>query len=402
MYLNEGRARALLEQEGLDALVVTRPLNLLYVAGFHSGWVDIDAFGIVPRSPQIPTTLIVGHRGLVTLSADRTWVSNVRTFNQIYAGRLMAKPGDLSYKLHAITPAIDEELQRLLREAKHIDTHDAYEALATTLRELGLDKGRLGFDELEVGEVAREQYLLDITPRRAFEMVRRIRMVKTPDEVEELRSAGRINRVAVEETLGTLKEGADLTEAAITYRTAIVRQGGVPAAHGGYGSGAGERSLAARYHHTLKKGDVMWASGVSSYNAYFSDSVRTYVVGSPTARQAEAHKLLGTIFDRLEGIQRPNLNSSEIAKLAIQTVKDGGRDVDHLEMNIHTMGVEIVELQHQPWDEGFLLEPNVCFCVYFLYKPDADIFSIEHNYVVRQDGRWEELDTLPHSLIQIS
>ena len=48
MYLNEERARDLLEQEGLDALVVTRPLNVYYVAGFHSGWVDIDAFGIVP------------------------------------------------------------------------------------------------------------------------------------------------------------------------------------------------------------------------------------------------------------------------------------------------------------------------------------------------------------------
>ena len=65
------------------------------------------------------------------------------------------------------------------------------------------------------------------------------------------------------------------------------------------------------------------------------------------------------------------------------------------------MGVEIVELQHQPWEEGFQLEPNVCFCVFLLYKPESDVFAIEHNYVVTDDG-WEQLDTLPHSLIQVS
>ena len=280
MYLNEERARKLMEQEGLDAVVVTRPLNVLYVAGYHSGWVDIDSLGIVPRSPLIPTTLVVAHRGLVTLAADRTWVENVRTFNHKYTGRLVPKPGEHSYRLHPTSPSIDKELHRLIREAQHIDTYDAYEALAIALRELGLDRGRLGFDEMEVGEIVRERHLPDMTSTRAFELVRRIRMVKTSDEIEELRAAARMNRAAVEEALGVIKEGADLADVAITYRSAIIKLGGVPAAHGGFGSGAGERSLAARYHHTLIKGDVMWASGVSSYNSYFSDTVRTYVVGS--------------------------------------------------------------------------------------------------------------------------
>jgi hypothetical protein len=53
-------------------------------------------------------------------------------------------------------------------------------------------------------------------------------------------------------------------------------------------------------------------------------------------------------------------------------------------------------------EEGFPLEPNVCFCVFLLYKPDRDVFAIEHNYVVRQDGSSEQLDTLPHDLIQVS
>ena len=382
-------------------MVVTRPFNVLYVAGYHSGWVDIDSCGIVPRSPQIPTTLVVAHRGLVTLAADRTWVKNIRTFNHKYTGRLAPKPGQHSYRLHPTSAPIDEELQRLIREARHIDTFEVYEALATALRELGLDRGRLGFDEREVGDVVRERHLPDMTPSRAFELVRRIRMVKTPHEIEELRAAGRINRAALEETLGVINEGSDLAESAITYKSAIVRRGGVPAPHGGYGTGAGERSLAARYHHTLKKGDVMWVSGVSSYNSYYSDMVRTYIVGPLSSRQAEAHRLLETAFAQLEPVQRLGTNSSEVAKSVIQTVTDGGGDVNGLEMNIHTMGVEIVELQHQPWEKGFCLETNVCFCVFLLYKPESDVFAIEHNYVVTDDG-WEQLDTFPHGLIQVS
>ena len=37
MYLNEERARDLLEREGLDALVVTRPSTSTYVAGVGGG-----------------------------------------------------------------------------------------------------------------------------------------------------------------------------------------------------------------------------------------------------------------------------------------------------------------------------------------------------------------------------
>ncbi len=402
MYLNEERARQILEQEGLDALVVTRPLNLLYVAGFHNGWVDIDAFGIVPRSPQIPTTLLVGHRGLPTLAADHTWVKNIRTFDQKYTGNLTPRPGEVSYKLHTTTPTIDAELQRLLREAKHIPTYDQFEALAKTLVELGLDQGRIAFDEMEVGETAKKQRLPNMTSERGFELVRRIKMVKTPDEVEELRAAARITTAAIEETLGTLKEGADLSQAPLTFRAAIARQGGFPAGHGGYVSGSGERSLVSRYHHKLKKGDVMWTSGVASYNAYYSDFVRTYVVGPPTPEQAETHSLLEKTFEHLDAVKRPGVNSSKVAKSIIQTVKDAGGDVDHLEMNIHTMGVEIVELQHQPWEEGFPLEPNVCFCVFVLYKPGMDVFSIERNYVVNQDGSWEVLDTISPGLLQVN
>ena len=79
MYLNEARARDLMERNNLDAVVVSSPLNLLYTTGFHSGWVGIDAWGIVPRSPDIPKTMVLGHAGLMTLAADRTWIEDVRT-----------------------------------------------------------------------------------------------------------------------------------------------------------------------------------------------------------------------------------------------------------------------------------------------------------------------------------
>ncbi len=85
---------------------------------------DIDAFGIVPRSPEIPTTLVVGHRGLLSVAADRTWVKSIRSYNQNYAGRLAPKPGQLSYQFHPTTPAIEQEFQRLIRDARHTDTFD--------------------------------------------------------------------------------------------------------------------------------------------------------------------------------------------------------------------------------------------------------------------------------------
>ena len=402
MYLNEARARDLMERNNLDAVVVSSPLNLLYTTGFHSGWVEIDAWGIVPRSPDIPKTMVIGHGGLMTLAADRTAIDVIRTWENAYIGRICPIPGQPHDALQPTTPAIDEEIGRLLGKAQHLNTNNEYEALALTLRELGLDKARLGFDELEAGEITKERHLADIEIRGARDLMFRVRMVKTPDEIGQLREAARLNDEATRETIDSIEEGMDVADVAIAYRSAVAKRGGAPAQHGGYIAGIGEMGLAGRYGYRLKRGDVMLAGTVASYGSYYNDPIRTVVVGGPTSSQAQAHSHLERAFEELTPLMRPGINSAEVGKSLWDTVKREGGDVDHLEMNLHTMGLDIVEIQHQFRQEGFLLEPGVCFCILLFYRaPECgEIFSLEHNYLVTEDG-WEQLEKTPQHLLEV-
>jgi Xaa-Pro aminopeptidase len=260
----------------------------------------------------------------------------------------------------------------------------------------------MGFDELDVGDIVRERHLPQLQPRAARALLMHIRVVKTPGEVEALVHAARLNQAALEETLATIQEGADVANLATTFRRAVATRGGMPAPHGGYLSGSAERAVAARHHHVLRKGDVLFAGAVSTFNSYYSDFLRTYVVGPPTPAQARAHRLLEMAFAHVTPLLKPGMNSGEPATALFRAIEREGGNVHNVGLNVHTMGLEIVEVQHPVGQKGFLLEPNVCFCLYLLYKSpeDGNIFSIEHNYMVTQDG-CQQLDTLPDRLIEV-
>ena len=403
MYLNQARAKDLMERNNLDGLVVTSRTNLLYVTDFLNSGVEIEGIGILPRSPNIPPTLIIGHKSVPPLATNSTWIKNILTFEQTAYAGLFPHPGDSYESFMPTSPAIEAELHRILKEGRKTPANNPLEALAYGLRELGLDKARLGFDELEMGEVLQERHLPELRTRGARDLLLQVRLVKTPEEVNQLRRAAEVNQDALQEALRVPAEGVDVADVATAFRLALVKRGAVPAAHGGFLTGSGERGLAARYHHVLKKGDVLFGGAVSSYNSYYSDFLRTYVVGRPTTRQAAAHSLLEASFDQLETLRKPSINSSEIGKSIAQTITREGGDVNQLGLNIHSMGLDIVEIAHHRFQDGFMLEPNVCFDVYALYKEPVggDVFSIEHNYIVTDDG-WEPLDTMPHHLIEVA
>ena len=402
MYLNYPRALAMMERDNLGGLVVTAPKNLSYVTGYRSSGVDIDAYGILPRSPESLPTLVMAHRALVSLAANPSWIENILTFEQTQYASLFPQPGAAYDQLVPTTPTIEAEMRRLLNHARNLQTNDGLEGLAQALRELGLEESRLGFDDLEVAEELKAQHLPELVSRGAHDILRRIRLVKTPEEMQNLRRAAELTQEALKETINVAGEGADVAEVADAFRLAAVKRGAVPAGHGGFLTGSAERGLAAQYHHRMKQGEVFLFGCVASYQGYFSDFVRTVVVGPPSEEQTKAHHLLESSFDRLNSIIGPGINTSEIAGAIADTVVTEGGDIGRLALNIHSMGQDIVEIQHHMRQPGFMLEPGVCFCVYPLYKSAeaGDVFSIEHNYLVTDDG-WELLDTWPHGIIAL-
>ena len=143
MNLNEVRAYAFMESNGLDALVATTPANVRYVSDFGGTGYPLETFAVLPRSPSIPPTLGAGHRALVLLAANPTWMPSFVTFEQVQFANIFPQPGDSPDQLLSITPEVDGEVRRLLKEARKTGADNPVEALARTLRNLQLERATL-------------------------------------------------------------------------------------------------------------------------------------------------------------------------------------------------------------------------------------------------------------------
>ena len=401
MFLNQARATELMEASNLDGLVVSTPVNVRYVSNFSGLGRELDAFAVLPRSSSIPPTLGVGHRGIVMLAADPTWMPNIVTFEQTQFANVFPQPGLPYNELVCTTPEIKQQMRLLLTQSRNLPTNDGVEAIALCLKELGLDKARLGFDDLYVAQVLRERHRLEVRATVAGELLQQSRLIKTADELHCIRQASRINQEALQETYDMAREGVDVADLAFVYRAAVMRMGGVQGGGQGFQTGPAETGLAEQLHKTLKKGDVLPTGGLAAYNSYNSDFGRSLVVGPPNRGVRKAHKVMAEAIEDVATLIGPGVRTSVLLHSTMNSVSRRGGDVNRLGLYCHSIGLEILEFAHHVGMNGFVLEPGVTFCLYVMYRCETGEFlALEEQYIVAEDGT-ESMCSMPLQMVEL-
>ena len=404
MYLNEAKASAVMESSGIDGLIVTAEANLRYVSGFGGTGHPMETFAVLPRSPSIPPTLGAGHRALVLLAANPTWMSNLVTYEQMQFANVFPQPGGSPDELLPITPEIDAELRRLLKEARKTGSDNPVESLARTLRELRLDRARLGFDDMYLAHRLREEHLRDLRIAPARETMFRIRLVKTAEELANVRRAAEVNQAAFQEAVAAVGDGVDTADVVAAFASAALRMGAAPAWQG-FLTGPFETVGWNQLHKILRRGDVLPAGGLTAYNSYHSDIGRSIVVGPSTPALRRAHGVVRAAFDGLSPHIRPGAATGELFESVMEGAGRAGGDENRLGVYCHSIGLEVLELphpvRHDPEREGFVLAPDVTFCVFVMYRsPETGhVVSAEEQYIVTETG-CESLCELPLELIE--
>jgi Xaa-Pro aminopeptidase len=97
----------------------------------------------------------------------------------------------------------------------------------------------VAFDDLRVGCEVRRRLGDRIQVVDALHHFRRIRMVKTPGELDLLRKAAAMNDVAVREAVAAATSGRPMADMVNAYRLSMVRQGGTFLGQRGMMFGAG-------------------------------------------------------------------------------------------------------------------------------------------------------------------
>jgi Xaa-Pro aminopeptidase len=266
-----GRVRARMRERGVDVLFVTSPANLFYLTAFQSIWYP-------PRAPV----------GVVVTADDERLVF-------------------CDYERH----------ETLARETAHYDDavfyryEDVLDTIAETFRARGWLEGTIG---LERWSPAPGAPLLDALGSRLGELggkivsgdwvVDRVRLVKSPAEIEFVRRAGAIVDAAFDDLEEHVRPGQTELEIAARLDAVMAEHGGERAAIQtmvSAGPGVWCRTHAPPTRRPVEAGDVMYVDACGVVNRYHADVCRTFAVGRD---HPEARAILDVTAQSVEEVRR--------------------------------------------------------------------------------------------------
>ncbi len=251
--------------------------------------------------------------------------------------------------------------------------------------------------------------------------VRKVRMVKSPWEIEMMRKAGEISRAVAEAVPVTLREGMTELELSIALETVARNAGhlglirlrgfnmdmyfghvlsGPEAATPAYGDTAtGGRGVSPAFgqgasERRIRAGEVVSVDTMLNYQGYLSDQTRNFCLGSPPPRLMESYRVVQTIHQRLQDVVRPGTITGEIYALVCQWVEETGLDpwfmghgTGRISFIGHGLGIEVDEWPFLARGQKLALEAGMTFAVEpkFIF-PGLGITGLENTYLITTSG----------------
>jgi len=342
MLLNRERALEIMERENLDALVAVTPNNVVYLSDYDTDFLyDVPwlACAILPRSPDIEPCLITTEIEAAVLYERPTWMPDVRLYYfGIYGGVLKVHTFAEDTQLTPDEAAIQKMVQGLEAQP-YVGLMDA---VGQALKEKGLANARLGLDDTRfagaLGDTLDGADVVDAT-----NLLIEIRMVKSPAEIEVLRTAATKNEIAMRKAFAAIHEGATWQEVYTAYEVGVAEQGARVLATF---NGAGRKSAGAGRpdrNYPINRGDQVCFDSMMKWQRYMGDAQRTVVVGEPPDKLARYWSAYSVGIQEAYGALRPGATTGDLRNLCIDVVKQNGCPSFELAF-VHGIGLDHIEV----------------------------------------------------------
>ena len=148
----------------------------------------------------------------------------------------------------------------------------------------------------------------------ASDLVSRLRLVKSPQEIVYVREAARLADMALDEAHRLTHPGADEGEILAAMQSIIIRGGGDDPANE-FIIGSGPDALLCRYktgRRKLDAKDQLTLEFAGVYRHYHSCLMRTIPIGKPPARQVEMHKVAVDALEACKAALKPGRPIGEV------------------------------------------------------------------------------------------
>lgn len=344
-----------MQARGLDGVVLTTPLNVFYLSGFNGIAHKADeprpyALVLSRHAPEHPV-LVLADYYLATFLSQPSWVRDIRPF------RAVMMPLDREPRREDIDRFIPREARDIdwLRDARRHYTYDMSSALQGALAELGLERGRIGFDDLALGE--------RLCPGRAtdaYDALMFARAVKTPAEIELLRRATALNRAAIERTVGSWREGMRWRELNQAYHAAAIEMGGFVRDPGamvwGHPRGA-DATLTLQTgleDFELERGVHVMFDCHGTLDLYCWDGGKTWVVGGEPQGEGKRNlRATAIVAEELLRAMRPGARPSELQAKGRELYRKAGvADADSAVVFFHGLGLSHMDVESRTASGG--------------------------------------------------
>ena len=331
-------------RHNLDAAYITKPVSIAYLTGFHA-------------EPFERLMALAVRRDRATL----------------------------------IVPAIERE--KATRDGEHAevvswrDGEDAYALVRVALDgcvEVGVEKEHLSLQAAEtlVARTAARE-MVDASPE-----IRRLRRIKNQAEIEKLARAGSITDTVTGQVLDSLRPGQTELEISVMIGAAIGEQGGTLSFESLVQSGPNSALPHLRpTSRRLAPGDFVLLDFGAAFDGYRADTTRMAVVGEPTERHLEIHRLVLTAHDAAIAGVRAGTTTGSVDAAARQVVDAAGMGDLFFHRVGHGLGLEAHEDPSLDPGSATVLEAGMVFTIEpGIYISGWGGVRIEDDVVVERAG----------------
>lgn len=334
------KLRELLAEKELDALLVTSGYNRRYITGF------------------------TGTAGVAIISKDdAVFITDFRYMEQ----------------------AADQVKEfRIVQHEKTIIEEVAQQVDQMKVKNLGFEKEDLTFG---MYELYKSNVSAELVPTSG--LVEKLRIIKTPEELDVLKQAAKIADDAFVHICGFIKAG--MTELEVSNELEFfMRKHGATSSSFDTIVASGVRGALPHGVATNKKiqsGELVTLDYGALYNGYISDITRTVAVGEPSEQMREIYEItLAAQKLAVEGI-KPGMTGIQADAIARDYIASKGYGDAFGHSTGHGIGLEVHEAPGLSYRSETILEPNMTVTAEpGIYLPGIGGVRIEDDLVITENG----------------
>lgn len=282
-----------------------------------------------------------------------------------------------------------------------IENRDAVQAVAELVERMGITKLGCEQDHLTYNQYNQfhEKVKAELVP--VSDVVEKLRMVKTKEEIDTLKAAASISDKAFTHILEFIRPGVTEMEVNNELEFYMRRQGAISSSFNtiiasGFRSALPHGVASGK---TIEKGDLVTLDFGAYYEGYGSDMTRTVAVGEPDPELRNIYEIVLEALNR--GIQACKLGAScrEVDEVARDFITEKGYGDRFGHGTGHAIGLDIHESPYFSAKSEDVLETGMVMTVEpGIYLPGKGGVRIEDDVVITEDG-FEVITHSPKDLI---